>query len=85
MTTKLSTKGQVVLPKAIRRKMDLRPGDQFDTSVERGCIVLTPKKRRNQKARLVKDPITGLLVVSAGKDAPPLTSEMVEEMLSDFP
>lgn len=84
MTT-LSTKGQVVLPKAIRRKMNLQPGDKLDTSIQGESILLTPKKRRRQKARLVKDPITGLLVISAGKNAPVLTSAMVNEMLADFP
>jgi len=85
MTTKLSTKGQVVLPKGIRRRMNLRPGDQFETRIEAGRIVLVPKKKRAKTVRLVKEPITGLPMLSAGKNAPVLTSEEVAEILSDFP
>jgi AbrB family looped-hinge helix DNA binding protein len=85
MTTKLSTKGQVVLPEGIRRRMNLRPGDQFETRIERGRIVLVPKKKRAKIARLVKDPLTGLPMLSAGKNAPILTSEEVAEILADFP
>jgi len=28
-TTKMSSKGQVIIPEAIRKKMNLKPGDQF--------------------------------------------------------
>ena len=28
-TTKMSSKGQVIIPEAIRKKMKLKPGDQF--------------------------------------------------------
>lgn len=34
---------------------------------------------------IVTDPITGLLVLSAGENALVLTSEEVEELLVDFP
>ena len=85
MTRKLSTKGQIVLPKGIRRRMDLRSGDQFETRIEGGRIVLVPKKKRAKIAGLVKDPLTGLPMLSAGKHAPILTSEQVAEILSDFP
>ena len=74
MTTKLSTTGQIVLPKGVRRRMDLRPGDQFETRIEGGRIVLVPKKKRAKIALL-----------SAGKNAPILTSEQIAEILSDFP
>ena len=74
-----------MLPKGIRRRMDLRPGDQFETRIEGGRIVLVPKKKRAKIARLVKDPLTGLPMLSAGKNAPILTSEQVAEILSDFP
>ncbi len=65
--------------------MDLRPGDQFETRIEGGRIVLVQKKKRAKIARLVKDPLTGLPMLSAGKNAPILTSEQVAEILSDFP
>jgi AbrB family looped-hinge helix DNA binding protein len=85
METKLSTKGQVVLPSRIRNKLGLRPGDPLDASVEGGRIVLTPRKKRSRKVRIIKDPITGFPVLTAGPNAPILTSKEVDEILSTFP
>jgi AbrB family looped-hinge helix DNA binding protein len=85
VTTKLSTKGQVVLPQQIREKMNLRPGDLLRTQIEGDRIVLIPRKRRARKGRIVKDPLTGLPMLTAGKGAPPLTSKQVAEILAEFP
>lgn len=85
MQTKVSTKGQVVLPGRIRRKLGIRAGDPLDVSIEAGRIVLTTRKSRQRKPRIVTDPITGLPVLTLGPDAPILTSKEVEEMLADFP
>jgi len=85
MKTKISTKGQVVLPGPIRRRLDLRPGDPLDANIEGGRIVLTPRKKRSYRARIVIDPVSGLPALSAGPDAPTLTSKDVEEILSNFP
>jgi len=85
MQTKVSTKGQVVLPSRIRDKLGLRPGDPLDASVEGGRIVLTPRKIRSKKVSIIIDPVTGLPVLSAGPNAPTLTSKQVEEILSTFP
>jgi hypothetical protein len=46
---------------------------------------LKGKQRRRRKAKIIIDPITGLAVLTAGPGAPKLTSEQVNEMLSDFP
>jgi AbrB family looped-hinge helix DNA binding protein len=85
METKVSTKGQIVLPAPVRRKLGLRPGDSLDVSAEAGRIVLTPRKARRRKARILVDPITGLPVLSAGPGAPQLSSKEVDEILSNFP
>jgi len=84
MQTKVSTKGQVVLPSRIRNKLGLRPGDPLDASIEGGRIVLTPRKGRS-KVRIIKDPITGFPVLTAGPNAPTLTQKQVKEILADFP
>ena len=85
MTTKVSTKGQVVLPQAIRKRMNLRAGDSLEARIEGERIVLIPKKKRSRKGRIIKDPLTGLPVLTAGQDAPKLTSKQVAEILVDFP
>jgi AbrB family looped-hinge helix DNA binding protein len=85
MQTKISTKGQVVLPSPIRRKLGLRAGDPLDAKLEGGRIVLTPRSTRPRKVTVLVDPITGLPVLSAGPGAPLLSSKQVQELLSEFP
>jgi AbrB family looped-hinge helix DNA binding protein len=85
MRTKVSTNGQVVLPHPLRRKLGLRPGDPLDAKIQSGSIVLTPRRSRTHKARIVADPLTGLPVLTAGPDAAPLSSKQVEEILASFP
>ena len=47
MTTVVSTKGQIVLPAEIRRKDDVRPGQEFEIErIERGEYRLTRKTQR---------------------------------------
>jgi len=85
MQTRVSTKGQVVLPGPIRRKLGIRAGDRLDIAIEKDRIVLTHACKPKHEARIVKDPITGFIAIDLGPDAPILTSEMVREMLADFP
>jgi AbrB family looped-hinge helix DNA binding protein len=85
MQTKVSTKGQVVLPGPLRRRLDIRTGDPLDANIENGRIVLTPRKKRPHRVKLVTDPMTGLPALSAGPNAPTLSSKEVEEILANFP
>lgn len=85
MELKLSTKGQIVLAGAIRRRLGLQPGDLLDAKVQDGCVVLTPRKTRVAKGTLRVDPLTGLPVLSAGAGAPRLSSKQVREVLAEFP
>jgi len=86
MVTKISTKGQVVLPSAIRRRLGLRAGDSLDVKAEGDRIVLTlQSKRSRRKAKIVTDPVTGFPVLTLGPGAPVLTHKQVKEMLADFP
>jgi len=85
METRISTKGQVVLPSRIRRALGLEPGDTLQAEIDGSDIRLTPKKRRRLRARIIQDPVTGLPVLSAGPNAPTLTHAQIREMLADFP
>jgi len=83
--TKVSTKGQVVLPGPIRRRLGINAGDPLEARIESGSIVLTPRKKRPHPIKIATDPITRLPVLTAGPDAPGLTSKEVEEILANFP
>jgi AbrB family looped-hinge helix DNA binding protein len=85
MRTRVSTRGQIVLPVQLRNKLGIRAGDPLDISVEQDRIVLTAPKKKQYEARIIDDPITGFPVIDVGPDAPVLTSEMVRELLVDFP
>jgi AbrB family looped-hinge helix DNA binding protein len=85
MQTRVSTKGQIVLPGPLRRRLGIRSGDPLDIGIEGQRIVLTMPSRRLRPARIIADPITGLPVLSAGPSAPVLSSKDVDEILSNFP
>jgi AbrB family looped-hinge helix DNA binding protein len=85
MKTKISSKGQLVLPSPVRERLGIRPGDAFEIDVQGDAIVLRPERRKRRKPKIVKDSATGLIVLSAGKNAPKLTSEQVHALLADFP
>jgi AbrB family looped-hinge helix DNA binding protein len=85
MQTKVSTKGQVVLPGPLRRRLDIRAGDPLDADIENGRIVLTPRRKRPHQVKFVTDPITGLPALSAGPNAPTLSNKEVDEILANFP
>jgi AbrB family looped-hinge helix DNA binding protein len=85
MESRVSSKGQVVLPGPLRRKLGILAGDPLDANIEAGRIVLTPRKKRPHNVRIITDPVTGLPVLSAGTDAPVLSSKEVAEILANFP
>ena len=85
MQTRVSTKGQIVLPDRLRRRLGIQAGDSLEADIEAGSIVLTPLRKTRRKARIISDPITGLPVLSAGDHAPMLSSKDVDEILANFP
>ena len=84
MTTKLSSKGQVVLPKNARTRLRLRPGMTFMCKVQGGAIVLTPESVPIERPRLEADPKTGLLITKSPGGIT-VTSEDVHAAMLDFP
>ena len=84
MTTRLSSKGQIVLPAAARKRLGLKPGAKFACRVRAGEIVLTPSEVKREKPRFIKDRLTGMTVV-ASSGSPLLTNERVKALLADFP
>lgn len=84
METRLSSKGQIVVPGPLRRKLGLHAGDVFDASIESGHILLTPQKKKPFKKAIAID-VTGLPVLTVDAGAPELTSRQVDEILANFP
>ena len=87
MQAKVLENGHVVLPKAIRQRLGLEEGDQLTANVTDGNIVLSrqTKPQKSRKARIVTSSVTGLPVIEVDKNTPVLTSEIVRDLLSDFP
>jgi AbrB family looped-hinge helix DNA binding protein len=82
---KLSSKGQVVLPKIARSKYGLKAGDSMELVMKKDEMKLVPSKPKKRKGRIVKDPVTGMACLTFGPGAPTITSEMVNKLLEDFP
>lgn len=81
VTARLSSKGQLVIPKEIRAALHLRTGDRVRISLEHGRLILDPE--REDRARLVRERGRRVLVASA--EAPIMTTHEVQKLLSDFP
>jgi AbrB family looped-hinge helix DNA binding protein len=84
VTTKLSSKGQLVLPKQARLRLQLRPGTKFVCKIEGGSIVLTPEHPVSERPRLITDAKSGLRISRSPAETK-ITSEDVRAALLDFP
>ena len=84
MTVTLSSKGQVVLPKQARTRLQLRPGTKFACRVEGDAIILTLEPRSRERPKLVLDPATGLQITKSPA-AVKVSSEDVRAAMADFP
>lgn len=82
MTTTLSSKGQVVLPRLVRSKLHLAPGTKLLCEIQGDSVLLTPEHPTHWTREYVTDPLTGLQVT---KDSEPVTTEMVKALLEDYP
>ena len=69
MRTKVSEKGQITVPKPVRERLGIRPGDELDVSDEDGRIVLS-------KAR-PDDPVAAVYGII---DTNRSTDEIMEEL-----
>lgn len=81
-TTKLSSKGQIVIPEEIRKKMKLHTGDQFLVMAEKDVIILkaisqpsmdeykaliTKTRKAAKAAGLTKEAVTKAIKVARRK------------------
>ena len=58
MTVTLKPKSEITVPKSIRRKAGIKPGDQFEFTVSGRVITIVPKLSADeiQDARDIRDP-----------------------------
>lgn len=84
-TTILSSKGQVVLPRLVRSKLNLAAGTKFLCEIQGDSVVLTPEHPRRAARDYVTDPHTGLRVRKAPENSEPVTTEMIRSLMEDFP
>ncbi|MSU57264.1 MAG: hypothetical protein EXS35_03625 [Pedosphaera sp.] len=67
MITSLSTKGQVVIPEAIRNQARLKSGDRLDVAYANGLVVL--------RKRVPLTAARAHALILAGRDLPALTAD----------
>ena len=84
MTTTLSSKGQVVLPKQARLRLRLRPGAKLMCEVKGDSLVLTPEQPAAEPPRMIQDPKSGLRITKSPAGTQ-VTSQDVRAALLDFP
>lgn len=79
MTTTLSSKGQVVIPLEIRKRLGLPAGAVISCEIEDGRIILDPNPG-SQRATMAHE--SGRPVLVAPPGAPEMSPELVKEILS---
>ena len=55
MSVKLSSKGQLVLPKHIRQELQLKPGAEFEVDVVDGKIILQPVLKQAELQQILTE------------------------------
>jgi AbrB family looped-hinge helix DNA binding protein len=81
-SSRLSTKGQLVIPARLRKALNLRPGDQIEMELEGRALVL---RRQSQRAARLKRGKFGRPVLLAAESAPSMTTESVTALLAELP
>jgi AbrB family looped-hinge helix DNA binding protein len=84
MVVTLSSKGQVVLPKHARTRLQLRPGTRFVCRVEGDSIILTIEPRSRERPQLILDAATGLRITKSPPEVK-VSSEDVRAAMAEFP
>lgn len=81
MTTTLSSKGQIVIPLEIRRKLGLSAGAVISCDLEDGRIILDPSGAASPAAIVSAD---GYLALQAPEGAPEMAPGQVKEIISEL-
>jgi AbrB family looped-hinge helix DNA binding protein len=79
--TRISTKGQVVIPKEVRERAGARPGAEYEAATDGRVITLTP--RSDYKARFRPITTDELFGKRMQWDGPPLTDDDIRAASAD--
>lgn len=80
--TRLSTKGQVVIPKEVRDRAGAKPGVEYEVATDGRVITLTP--RADYKSRLPPITLEELLAKRIKWDGPPITDEDIKRASAEM-
>ncbi len=78
----LSSKGQLVIPLEIRRRLGLDSGSRLSCELDNGRILLVPETGKQARLKRGRD---GMPVLVAPKSAPRMSVEAVKAALAEFP
>ncbi|WP_283196275.1 AbrB/MazE/SpoVT family DNA-binding domain-containing protein [Rhizobium sp. AN80A] len=78
--TKLSSKGQLTIPKGIREKLDIAPGTEFYLTVEGGRLLATPKRASLPETKRLMD-FAGIL--GKPRNGRSLNMDEIDEAIMD--
>lgn len=81
MKTKLSSKGQVVIPLEIRKRLGLATGTVMDCKLDQDHIIFSPFES-NASATLIEDAL--YVALDAPDGAPKMSPESVKDILSEL-
>lgn len=77
--TKVSEKGQVVIPKEIRNKLGLAPGMILEVGIQDGKVILEPARRPPEEIFIRAGPSVTEPVIREAKDG----ADKVDQFLRD--
>jgi len=77
---KISSKGQITIPKDVRKALKLKPGDRVEIRVEGGIAILEPLRRPSESMRGLGCRVKEKLGVTAVELVHELRRENVEEL-----
>lgn len=80
-SSRLSTKGQLVIPARLRKALNLRPGDKVEIRLEGKRLIL---QRESPHAARLRRGRFGRPVLLAAEGAPPMTTENVIELQEEL-
>jgi AbrB family looped-hinge helix DNA binding protein len=76
MKTTIDAAGRLVIPRELRRQLDIRPGMQLDVQVRDGRLEIEPAASEVELVRRGR-----FLVAVSQEETPPLTSDTVHATL----